>query len=297
MSEGGNPKMPKMPKVPKGAARAGSFLGKLAIGLGAAGTLVYQSLYTVEPGHASVTFNRLTGVSDTVRGEGTYILIPWLMWPIIFDVRTRPKQITSRSGTKDLQMVSLSIRILSRPDSRSLKTIYEKLGQAHDEVVLPSIVNETCKEVVAKFDAQQLLSKRQLVSLMIADRLKERAQNFNLILEDVALVDLDFTREFRRAVEEKKVAQQEAQRAAYLVTRAKQEKEGKIIQAEARAKEIELIGKAIKKDPGFVRLRRIEAAADIANTVSKGANKMYLDSESLMLNLEGVDRDTSYGKK
>merc|ERR1711871_323523 len=98
------------------------------------------------------------------------------MWPIIFDVRTRAKKITSMTGTKDLQMVSLSIRILSRPDRGELKTVYERLGLQHDEVVLPSIVNETCKEVVARFDAQQLLSERQTVSLYIAERLKQRAR-------------------------------------------------------------------------------------------------------------------------
>jgi len=294
MSEGGN--IPKMPKVPKGAARAGGFIARLGLGVAAAGTVIYNSLYTVEPGHAAVTFNRFTGVSDDVRGEGTYVLIPWLMWPIIFDVRQRPKKYTSTTGTKDLQTVSISIRVLSRPDARALKAIYERLGEGHDEVVLPSIVNETCKEVVAKYDAQQLLTERESVSLLIADRLKSRARKFNLMLEDVSIVDLDFTRDFMRAVDQKKVAQQDALRAAFLVDRAKQEKQGKIIEAEAKAKEIQLIGDSIKNDPGFVRLRRIQAAQEIATTISKGSNKMYLDAESLMLNLEANDKDQIFGK-
>jgi prohibitin 2 len=64
-----------------------------------------NSLYTVEGGHRAVMFSRLNGVEKSVIGEGTHIRLPWFQVPTIFDIRTKPKQIQSPTGTKDLQMV------------------------------------------------------------------------------------------------------------------------------------------------------------------------------------------------
>lgn len=73
------------------------------------------------------------------------------------------------------------------------------------------------------------------VSLLIRRELVERARDFNIILDDVSLTELSFGKEYTAAVEAKQVAQQEAQRAAFFVERAVQEKQQKIVQAEGEA--------------------------------------------------------------
>ena len=72
------------------------------------------------------------------------------------------------------------------------------------------------------------------VSMLIRNQLIDRAKDFNIILDDVAITELSFGREYAAAVEAKQVAQQEAQRAAFVVDKAKQEKQQKIVQAEGR---------------------------------------------------------------
>lgn len=69
-------------------------------------------------------FNRISGVKDTIYEEGTHIRIPWFEWPTIFDIRTKPKTIRSPTGTKDLQTVDITLRILYRPQERQLPVIY-----------------------------------------------------------------------------------------------------------------------------------------------------------------------------
>lgn len=88
---------------------------------------------------------------------------------------------------------------------------------------------------MAKFNASQLITQRQQVSLLVRKELIDRAKDFNIILDDVSLTELSFSKEYAAAVESKQVAQQEAQRAAFIVEQAKQERQQKIVQAEGEA--------------------------------------------------------------
>ena len=72
-----------------------------------------------------VVFDRLQGVKKDVVGEGTHFLIPWLQKAIIYDVRTKPRNISTTTGSKDLQMVSLTLRVLHRPNVTELPRIYQ----------------------------------------------------------------------------------------------------------------------------------------------------------------------------
>lgn len=91
----------------------------------AAAMLIQASMYDVKGGNRAVIFDRLTGVQEKVVGEGTHFLIPWLQKSIIYDVRTKPRNISTTTGSKDLQMVSLTLRVLHRPDVPKLPQIYQ----------------------------------------------------------------------------------------------------------------------------------------------------------------------------
>lgn len=282
-------KVPKGGGVPPGTGgRVGRVLGLgLGLGLGAYG--VYNSMYTITPGHAGVVYNRFgltgsSGIQSVVCKEGLNFVFPWLQRPIIYDVRTRPKLINSTSGSKDLQMVEISLRVLYKPDVNQLPFIYRRLGQDFDERVLPSIVNEVTKAVVARFNASELLTKREEVSSLILTMLTRRAADFHILLDDVSITHLAFSKDYTAAVEAKQVAQQDAERAKYIVDRALQEKRSIVIKAEGEARAAELVGKAIQKNPAFIQLRRIEAARDVAATVSGSQNRVYLNADNLLLN-------------
>merc|ERR1719171_559495 len=222
-------------------------------------------------------------------GEGTHFRIPWLQTPHVFDVRIRPRNISSNTGTNDLQVVTINLRVLSRPEEDHLPDIFSQYGLDYDERVLPSIGNEVLKAVVAQYNAESLITKREVVSREVREALTKRADEFHIKLDDVAITDLKFGKEFTAAIESKQVAEQDAERARFLVMKAEQEKRAVVIRAEGESESAKVVSEALEASPALVELRRIEAAKDIAETLSKSRNVTYLPSSSggqnMLLNL------------
>ncbi len=166
-----------------------------------------------------------------VKGEGTHWLWPGVQRAIILDVRTTPRSIATQTGTKDLQNVNLSLRVLSHPALPHLADLYKTLGTDYAERVLPGICNEVLKAVVAQYDAEELITLRDQVSRAIRVDLAARAkvkqaahkatarkdnqrtasktddcifcslprsQEFHIVLDDVSITHLNFSKDYSK---------------------------------------------------------------------------------------------------
>ncbi|GFS48208.1 protein l(2)37Cc [Trichonephila inaurata madagascariensis] len=126
------------------AAQLFNNIGRLGLGLAIAGGVVNSALYTVDGGHRAVIFDRFVGVKPNVVGEGTHFLIPWVQKPIIFDVRSRPRNIPVITGSKgnyaqrlpdigndtsDLKY--LGITVLSKDCIITIKNLYHPPNSQH----------------------------------------------------------------------------------------------------------------------------------------------------------------------
>ncbi|KAL5557146.1 hypothetical protein UlMin_039382 [Ulmus minor] len=192
-----NFKNTKVLGVPGGGSSVASALVKLGIIGGIGLYAATHSLYNVDGGHRTIVFNRILGVKDN-----ELTLYPWFERPIIYDVK-------------------IGLRVLTRPLSNQLPTIYRTLGENYNERVLPSIIHETLKVVAVSREIRKILT--------------ERAASFNIALDDLSITSLTFGREFIAAIEAKHVAAQEAEMAKFVVEKAEQDKRGAIIIAQGKA--------------------------------------------------------------
>jgi len=157
----------------------------------------------------------------------------------------------------DLQTVNISLRVMFKPDEKKLFQIYRNLGLDYDGRVLPSVVHEILKSVVARYTVAQLAHQREQVSSQIRASLTERLREFMIELDDVAITELSFSPQYQRAVESKQIAEQDAIRAKYLVEKAHQEKKSKIVWAEGEAQAIKDLGERIGTNYAYLDLLRI----------------------------------------
>eukprot|EP00659_Diplonema_papillatum_P020744 gene20744-31961_t len=209
-------------------------VSRLTVAVSLGGFAVSQFCYVLYPGEACIIYDRIDGVQHEVKYEGIHFKVPYLHYPKVYDMRLRPAVIETMTGTKDLQKVHIKLRVLFRPSPSHLGNLYQTLG------------NEIMKAVVAEYNAEELVVKRESVSQAIRKKLAAKAMNdFDIILDDISLMDITFGSEFMAAVEAKQVAQQEAQKFQWVVLRNEQEKLAAITRAEGEAAAAKLISDAV----------------------------------------------------
>merc|ERR1711979_141193 len=112
-------------------------------------------------------------------------------------------------------------------------------------------------------------TQREKVSQEIREAVMLRAKTFNILMDDVSITHLTYGKEFAKAIEEKQVAEQEAERQKFIVQKSEQERQATVIQSEGEAEAAKMISLALKEHgSGLIQVRRIDAAKDIADSLS-----------------------------
>jgi prohibitin 2 len=234
-------------------------LGNVAgVAIFAAGVL-YSSFTIVPAGHVGVQVT-MGEVNQTVLNEGAQFVNPISNIKHV-DVRLARANLNNASaGTKDIQQVHTDIVINYRLTPAKVPHIYKEFGLDVDTKVLGPAINESFKSAVGHYTSEELITKRDAVNLDIMARLSEKLAPFNIVVNNVSLVNFGFSKAYQDAIEQKVIATQAKLRADQDYERIQVEAKSRIAQAKGEAEAIAIQASAIQHQGGaaYVQLQAIE---------------------------------------
>ena len=251
-----------------------------------AGIGLTRFTFVVDGGQKALMFDTITGrgVTKKVLGEGLHFKIPVLYTPIIFSVRLNPVVIETKTPARDLQIVDITVRILEKPDEENLRQLYLDQRENYAQRILPNLTHETIKAVVSKYNPDQLITQRKNVSHEIRTGLVNKAKEFNIIIHDVAIINFEFSKEYRHAIENKQVSQQMAERTKFIVMKSEEQKKITVIKAEAESESAKIFNEAISKyGDAFLELKKIDTSLNIINNISSNNNVTFMPNSGNIL--------------
>ncbi len=165
-----------------------------------------------------------------------------LRWPIVnsvtvYDVKIQKEETENQAATKDLQNVTAKLVINYALNRGSVSEIHKTIGQDYKDKIIEPISRETFKSIAAKYNASELITKRQDLKDQVQQLLSERLNKYGVGVKDVNITNFQFSDNFAKAIEEKQVAQQNAERAKFNLEAAKTDAEAQKVQAQTLSKE------------------------------------------------------------
>lgn len=215
-----------------------------------------SSLTTVPTGFVGVK-TRFGQVQDTTIQEGLNLKLPFVEKIVKMDCRTQKTEYTMEASSKDLQKISnFKVAINYNVSKETANQLYKEVGVDYKSVIVEPAIQEAMKATIANYTAEELITKRNEVSAFALNSLFDKLQDKGIQLTSLNILDLSFSEEFDKAVEEKQIVEQETQKAQYELEKAKVENEKKIENAKAEAEVMRQQNEQITEN--YLRLKEIE---------------------------------------
>ena len=224
-------------------------------------------------------------VESNTLTSGFYLKYPWeIVHKISYRILTTSA--ASNAASNDLQNVftnlTLNFSIEPKDASKLYITVGENIGYLEKQIIDPAL-NEGFKAVVAKYNAEELINKRALVSNDIHNEIQNKLNMYGIKVDSIALTNFSFTKAYDNAIEQKVIAQQHILTAENELQTAKVEAQQKIVQAQANATAMNLQRSSIT--PELIQLKQVEVQMEIAKRWTT-PNTLVIGSQSTLLPLK-----------
>ncbi len=246
-------------------------------------------------GHALLVFNIFTKKYG-VKGEGLQFVPQFFYRTYLYNIRRQEYTMTARKGegkkkdvddslwspTKEGLQIGLDLTCWYRIPIENIIKIHRNIGPDYDEKVIRPLIRSEVRHVVSSHSVTEIYSsKREEIQKEIEGRIKERLEKDGFLVEAIILRDVHFTPDFAKAIEEKQIAQQEAERMEYLLEKEKKEAERKKIEAKGKAEAIKIISEELKKHPEYTNYLYVDKLSDKV--------KVIISDKGTILNLQALD--------
>ncbi len=214
------------PSTPKGKVIGGIILASLLL------ILALSSIRFVDTGEIGVV-TRLGKVTGRELPEGAHLVWPFGVEQVaIYDIKIQKETEEARSSSRDLQDVNSTLTLNYRLEAGRIKDIHQTIGQDYQIKLITPAVQEVFKASSAKFSASELITQRAEVKEDAQSLLAERLGEFGIIVDELSITNFEFSETFTRAIEDKQIAEQNAQRALFNLDAARTDAEAQQVQAE-----------------------------------------------------------------
>ncbi len=244
-------------KDPAGGKMEKDLSGKLLLPVLAVALIVlsFATFFIVSPGEVAVKA-RLGKIVDSYE-EGLHFKVPLLESIIKFSIQIQRADIKTQAFSKDLQTMNVHLVVNHRIQKGTVVSIYRNLGPNYVETIVDPTVQEIFKSIAAKFSAERIIADRNILVEELNTVAKEKLMKQEIIVTDISVVDLDFTEQFLKAVEDKQVADQQAQMSGKLVEKAKRDAEQQIAKSHGEAEALRMQREQVT--PALIELRKVDA--------------------------------------
>ena len=217
----------------------------------------FNAFIIINPGQAGV-LSILGKAQDGVLLEGLHFRPPLISYVDVYDVTVQKFEVPAESSTKDLQDLKARFAINFRLDPLEIVNIRRTQGTLQNIVakIIAPQTQESFKIAAARRTVEEAITKRSELKEDFDDALETRLEKYGIIVLDTSVVDLNFSPEFAKAVEEKQIAEQKARRAVYVAREAEQEAQAEINRAKGKAEAQKLLAETLKAQGGELVLQK-----------------------------------------
>ena len=248
------------------------------------GGVIWACAVIVPAGYKGVLLH--FGAVRGQKSEGFHLVVPFVQEVVLMEVRTQKEQSEASAASKDLQIVSTTLALNFRIDSNKVATLYRNVGKEYKARIIDPAVQESIKVVTAQYTAEELIKLRARVKSEVEQDITERLGAYNIIVEPAGLsiTNFDFSPEFNKAIEQKQVAQQQAEQQRYILQKAELEKQTAITIAEGKSESAKLNAEALRVQGGSLVIARewIEKWNGTLPAVYGGGQGMIIDLGTLL---------------
>ena len=246
----------------------------IIIGVIIISVIAVSSVRIVDAGHRGVLVQFGDVDTDVSLDEGLHFVVPFRDNVVQIEVRTQKIVESATSASKDLQDVSTQVALNYHVNPDQAQVLYQQLGPDYSNRVIIPAIQESVKQVTARFNAEELITNRETVKNQIEEQIKARLAPYNVVVDALSITEFAFSPQFTRAVEAKVEAQQRALQAQNElrriqieaqqneaqaigeqkanIARAEGIKQSNVLQAEGEAQAITIIDQQLRNNPTYL---------------------------------------------
>ena len=229
--------------------------------------ILSESVVIVQAGHRGVVLY-VGAVENKVLGEGLHFIVPFAEQVIQLEVRTLKFQADASAASNDLQEVATVIALNYHIDPNDANKVYQQLGADYSDRIIAPTIQESVKASVAKFNAEELITKRETAKAVIAQAIRNTLSARNILVETVFITDFKFSESFASQIEQKVVAfqkyltEQNNLRAVQVVAnqtvvQAQAQARSNVARAEGESQAIKVITEQLRQSPQYLQWQSI----------------------------------------